>query len=98
MPTFSYTARDKTGKLIVGQKNARSEMELVDRLRALGQYLVSSKLISKEGEGVAKKKITVVSQKPKIPPRDVLQFTSDFSAECRYSRFERINQPKRRYC
>lgn len=54
MPTFEYTARDKTGKEITGTQDAASKEALIQQLREKG--LMTSSVEEKKAQAVAKKK------------------------------------------
>lgn len=54
MPTFEYTARDKTGKEITGTQDAASKEALIQQLREKG--LMTSSVEERKAQAVAKKK------------------------------------------
>lgn len=77
MPHYTYTARDIAGKLIKGKKSASSDLDLINQIKNLNQFLINYKV--EEEKNLKRPKTVSQGGLPKLKSKELLEFTLDLS-------------------
>jgi type IV pilus assembly protein PilC len=77
MPTYTYKARDKSGLIVTGTREAPNESVVADRLSELGYYVIS---VSEEKE---KPETRLFTRRRKVGTQDIVTFTRQLATMIR---------------